>query len=158
MTYEMEGWELRVEIARAIRYHLFSGDKYKPCLWCGVSLEVDEATIEHLVPHSHGGPLTVENAGVACQSCNQKRGVKSPEDFLASAWLLEKRRQVQAQKNNRRVPNHQDGTPMNDDEVRLAAQFYLGTLTKAELSAIIMGMAKPGHLDKWASAFQELNK
>ncbi len=154
----MEGWEIRIEVARAIRYHLYAGEKRKPCMWCAASLEIDEATIEHIVPASHGGPLSIDNAGVACTSCNQKRGVRTPEEFLASAWLLQKRQQTHAQKKNRHVPCHQDGMEMSDEEVRLAAHWYLNLLTKQELSAIIMGTAKPGHLDHWAGLFQEINQ
>ena len=156
-SYEMESWEERVELARAIRYHLYQGEKYKPCMWCGVHLEIDAATIEHLKPDSHGGPLHLSNAGIACSPCNQKRGTRPIEDFLASSWLLEKRRQVQAQKNNRTLPVHQDGTLYSDEEIRLAAYLYLNTLQKQDLLAIITGIAKPGQLDRWASYFQELN-
>lgn len=157
-SYPMEHWEIKVELARAIRYHLFKGDKKKACMWCTTVLEIDEATIEHIVPHSHGGPLSVENAGVACSSCNQKRGTRTPEEFQASAWLLEKRRQVLAQKNNRKMPKHQDGMEMSEEEIRLASHMYLNLLTKQELSAIIMGIAKQGHLDRWASIFMEINQ
>lgn len=157
MPFEMEPWEVKVELARAVKYHLFQGDKRKPCMWCGNVLEFDSATIEHLTPHSHGGPLSVSNAGLACSPCNQKRGTLPIEDFHASAWLLEKRRQVQAQKNNRRIPQHPDGEEFSDDEVRLAAYLYLNLLDKNELIATISGMAKQGHLDKWASHWQELN-
>lgn len=157
MAYEMEGWEQKIEIARAVKYHLFQLEKVKPCMWCGSVLEFDAATIEHLTPHSKGGPLSVENAGVACQPCNGKRGTMPIEEFRASAWLLEKRRQAQAQKNNRRIPTHQTGEELSDEEVRLAAYLYLRLLDKEDLIAIISGMAKVGHMDRWASHWQELN-
>lgn len=157
MPYEMESWEVKVELARAVKYHLFQKQKSHPCMWCGTHLEFDAATIEHLKPHSHGGPLSVENAGVACSPCNQKRGTMPIEDFRASAWLLDKRKQVQAQKNNRVIPKHADGMEMSDEEVRLAAYFYLRLLDRENLIAIISGMAKQGHLDRWASHWQELN-
>lgn len=158
LSFPMEKWEERIEIAKAIKYHLFQGERSKPCMWCTVHLELDEATLEHIHPESKGGPLTLENAGVACSSCNQKRGTRHPDEFISSAWLLEKRRQVLAQKNNRKIPQHEDGTPMNDAEVRLSANLYLNMLTKQDLTGIIMGIAKPGHLDKWASLWVDLNK
>lgn len=157
-NYKMESWEERVERSKAIRYILFEGQRYQPCMWCSIPMEIDEATIEHLTPNSHGGPLTVSNAGLACQSCNNKRGTRSIEEFRASAWLQEKRRQVVAAKNNRIIPNHQDGTPMDDSEIRLAAQLYLNTLDKGQLLAIIMGMAKQTQIDRFASNFMELNQ
>lgn len=157
MSYEMEAWEEKVELARAVKYHLFQDRKTRPCMWCGSNLEFDAATIEHLTPHSKGGPLSVENAGVACSPCNGKRGTMPIDDFRGSAWLLEKRKQVQAQKNNRTIPKHPDGMELSDEEVRLAAYFYLRLLDKEDLLAIISGMAKQGHLDRWAANWQELN-
>jgi len=154
----MESWEEKIEIVKAIKYHLFEGSKLKPCMWCTMPLELDEATLEHIQPKSHGGPLTVNNAGIACNSCNQKRGTKSPDEFISSAWLLEKRRQMNSQKKNRKIPCHSDGFPMSDAEIRLASSLYLNTLTKNELVATITGIAKQNHLDRWAALFQELNK
>jgi len=158
MSYPMESWEEKIEKARAVKYHLYANARTKPCMWCGTDLEFDAATIEHIKPDSHGGPLEVHNCGIACSPCNQKRGTRSVEEFLRSSWLLEKRRQIQAQRNNRKIPTHPDGMEMNEEEIRLASHIYLGSLTKQDLLAIIMGIAKPGQLDRWASLFNEVNK
>eukprot|EP01026_Neomeris_dumetosa_P027354 TRINITY_DN2223_c0_g3_i1.p1 TRINITY_DN2223_c0_g3~~TRINITY_DN2223_c0_g3_i1.p1 ORF type:complete len:201 (+),score=2.23 TRINITY_DN2223_c0_g3_i1:403-1005(+) len=51
------------------------------CAYCdakGVPLHV-----EHVVPKAKGGSNRVSNLVIACQKCNQKKGVKSIEDFLA---------------------------------------------------------------------------
>lgn len=152
----MEYWEEKIELAKAIRYHLFAGEKLKPCMWCGVHIEQDVATIEHILPASEGGPLSINNAGIACSSCNQKRGTKTREEFLSSSWLLEKKRQVHSQRSNRKIPKHQDGAEMSDQEIRLSSFMYLNSLTKDELLNITIGIAKQGHLDNWAAKFIEL--
>ena len=49
------------------------------CVYCqqtGVPLQ-----IEHLVPKSRGGSHRVSNLTLACGSCNQKKGSRTPEEF-----------------------------------------------------------------------------
>ncbi len=148
--YKLESWEERIETVRAIKYHLFKGHRHAPCMWCGTLLEFEAATIEHLTPKSHGGDYSVENAGVACQTCNQKRGTQSIEQFMGSQWLQMKRHQIQAAKSNRKIPRHPDGTEMDDSEIRLDAQRYLADLEVDALVAIVMGLSKPSQIDRWA--------
>jgi hypothetical protein len=153
--YKMESWEERVELVRAIKYHLFKGHRHAPCMWCGTLLDFEAATLEHLTPKSHGGNYSLENAGIACQTCNQKRGVLTIEEFMSSQWLQLKRQQMKAAKDNRRIPRHPDGTPMTDAEIRLAAQYYLSDFDTDSLEAIIMGLSKPGQIDRWAQEYQD---
>lgn len=153
--YKLESWEERIERVRAIKYHLFKGHRHAPCMWCGTLLDFEAATLEHLTPKSHGGNYSVENAGVACQTCNQKRGVQSIEDFRSSQWLQLKRQQMNAAKQNRKIPKHPDGTQMTDAEIRLAAQYYLEGLDTDALVAVIMGLSKPSQIDRWAAEYVE---
>lgn len=44
------------------------------CLACG--LESDRLTIGHIIPHSKGGPLTLENVQPLCMPCNRRQGKK----------------------------------------------------------------------------------
>jgi 5-methylcytosine-specific restriction endonuclease McrA len=37
-----------------------------------------EATFDHVVPRSQGGPTSWENVVIACAPCNQKRGGRTP--------------------------------------------------------------------------------
>jgi len=59
-------------------------EKWKrTCAYCGarnVPLE-----IEHVVPKSRGGSDRVSNLVLSCRSCNQAKGNKSIEEFLAHA-------------------------------------------------------------------------
>ncbi len=62
------------------------------CVYCGVetrrlqkglSRSPDLATLDHVVPRSMGGPLTQENLVLACQACNNVRGVMDADAFRA---------------------------------------------------------------------------
>eukprot|EP01026_Neomeris_dumetosa_P010130 TRINITY_DN136_c2_g1_i1.p2 TRINITY_DN136_c2_g1~~TRINITY_DN136_c2_g1_i1.p2 ORF type:complete len:260 (-),score=14.77 TRINITY_DN136_c2_g1_i1:1698-2477(-) len=51
------------------------------CAYCdaqGIPLQV-----EHVVPKAKGGSNRISNLVIACEKCNQKKGVKSVEEFLA---------------------------------------------------------------------------
>lgn len=61
------------------------------CLHCGRKLllrsdgePVSRATIEHIVPKSHGGTDALDNLGIACARCNHGKGmrldVRRPDD------------------------------------------------------------------------------
>jgi 5-methylcytosine-specific restriction endonuclease McrA len=62
------------------------------CVYCGVetrrlrkgvSRAADLATLDHVVPRSTGGPLRADNLVLACQACNNARGVMDAEAFRA---------------------------------------------------------------------------
>jgi 5-methylcytosine-specific restriction endonuclease McrA len=53
------------------------------CLHCNAHLMVDlsgepisRATIEHIIPRTHGGTDALENLGLACARCNQGKGTR----------------------------------------------------------------------------------
>jgi 5-methylcytosine-specific restriction endonuclease McrA len=45
------------------------------CAYCGNAA----ATMDHIVPRSHGGSHTWENVVAACKSCNHKKAARTPE-------------------------------------------------------------------------------
>jgi 5-methylcytosine-specific restriction endonuclease McrA len=49
------------------------------CQYCGVWLNLDEFTLEHVVPRTQGGQTTWENTVVACVDCNHKKDGRTPE-------------------------------------------------------------------------------
>jgi hypothetical protein len=62
------------------------------CVYCGVkthrlqkglSRSPHLATLDHVQPRSMGGPLTQANLVLACQACNNARGVMDAEAFKA---------------------------------------------------------------------------
>jgi 5-methylcytosine-specific restriction endonuclease McrA len=52
------------------------------CVWCGRELWRRDLTLEHVVPRSRGGHTTLENAVVACRSCNRRRGSRPVDAYV----------------------------------------------------------------------------
>ena len=53
------------------------------------------ASIEdHYIPKAEGGSDEDSNMVAACQSCNSAKSDQTPDAFLASEWLKERRRGV----------------------------------------------------------------
>lgn len=46
------------------------------CHWCGLVMDPEEVTVDHLVPLARGGSNRKENSVLAHKSCNEKRGAK----------------------------------------------------------------------------------
>jgi 5-methylcytosine-specific restriction endonuclease McrA len=68
----------------------------RTCAYCGakgVPLQ-----IEHIQPSSKGGSNCISNLTLACQCCNQQKGVTSVEDFLRKQPERLKRIQAQAKR------------------------------------------------------------
>lgn len=51
----------------------------KHCAYCGTSTEKLEW--EHIIPHSKGGPDSIDNLVLACRNCNLKKGDKDPYEY-----------------------------------------------------------------------------
>ena len=47
------------------------------CGYCGTNKEL---TIDHIIPFSKGGKTSFENCITACQSCNHKKGSRTPHE------------------------------------------------------------------------------
>ena len=52
------------------------------CVYCGTSLELENATLDHVHPLSHGGDHAPGNLVAACQPCNQLKGSMLPVEFF----------------------------------------------------------------------------
>lgn len=63
---------------RRIKERLFGGRAYAPCCFCRRQLQMSTATLEHVIPWSHGGGWEQENLRLSCEACNYERGT---EDF-----------------------------------------------------------------------------
>jgi 5-methylcytosine-specific restriction endonuclease McrA len=44
------------------------------CQYCGIEVNRKTATLDHVLPVSHGGKTTYENCVTACGTCNGKKG------------------------------------------------------------------------------------
>ena len=58
------------------RMNIFRRDGNR-CLYCG---SPHDLTIDHIIPRSKGGGESWDNLATACQSCNTKKGNRSPEE------------------------------------------------------------------------------
>jgi 5-methylcytosine-specific restriction endonuclease McrA len=84
---ELQGYEVR-------EYLL---EKWgRKCAYCGV--ENVPLQVEHIHPQAKGGTSRISNLCMACEKCNQKKGAKSIEKFLAKKPELLKKILTQAKK------------------------------------------------------------
>lgn len=68
---------MRRRAVRFSRENVFARDG-GACQYCGRRLRRAEATWDHVVPRSQGGPTTWENVVLACVACNQRKGGRTP--------------------------------------------------------------------------------
>lgn len=61
------------------RYNLFLRDGFT-CQYCGARKPVKELTFDHVLPRSRKGPATFQNIVAACQSCNLRKGNRTPKE------------------------------------------------------------------------------
>ena len=60
------------------------------CAYCGHSVEDGASlSLDHLIPHSHGGTNEPTNLVTACERCNKSRGTRSVAHFaiVVAAYL-----------------------------------------------------------------------
>ena len=50
------------------------------CVYCGQPAN----TIDHITPHSRGGPTTPDNLAAACSPCNNSKKDSTPEEWIQS--------------------------------------------------------------------------
>jgi HNH endonuclease len=55
------------------------------CAYCGEGIEQGaQLTLDHVIPHSHGGSNDAVNIVTACHKCNSARGARGIEAFAAT--------------------------------------------------------------------------
>ena len=63
-----------MSISRRQRRRIFARDRFA-CYWCDARVTIGHnATLEHVVPRSHGGSNRMDNLVTACKPCNEARG------------------------------------------------------------------------------------
>ena len=60
------------------RYNLFLRDEFR-CQYCGCNGNARNLTFDHVIPRSKGGRSGFSNIVAACQSCNLKKGNRTPK-------------------------------------------------------------------------------
>ena len=69
----LQGYEKRKTTIRYSKYNVFLRDGYI-CQYCGDDVNKKTATLDHVLPISHGGKTTFENTVCACTTCNASKG------------------------------------------------------------------------------------
>ncbi len=69
-------------IEKIDRPAIIERDKWM-CYLCGCICTSENVTLDHVIPLARGGSHTADNLRVACHSCNCRKGVRPPHDFLA---------------------------------------------------------------------------
>ena len=67
-------------VARKVRFskrHVYLRDK-RACQYCARELILTEATLDHVVPRCQAGRTSWENIVLACMTCNQAKGPRTP--------------------------------------------------------------------------------
>lgn len=85
-TVRSANWETRVPAVvmqkqyqrkkntmRFSKYNVFLRDEYT-CQYCGIGVTRKTATLDHVLPLSHGGKNVWENCVCACAKCNLAKG------------------------------------------------------------------------------------
>lgn len=54
------------------------------CRWCGVTMTLEDATLDHLVTFSAKGSNRLDNLVLACYNCNHRRGNMEVNQWVAS--------------------------------------------------------------------------
>ena len=49
------------------------------CAYCGRDIAFDDASMDHILPQSRGGPTNWDNLVNACRRCNEKKANRTPE-------------------------------------------------------------------------------
>lgn len=62
---------------RFSRKTLFARDDHR-CQYCGQTHPVNQLSLDHVVPRSHGGKTTWENIVCSCLKCNSRKGGRTP--------------------------------------------------------------------------------
>jgi 5-methylcytosine-specific restriction endonuclease McrA len=60
-------------VTRFSKVNLYLRDKGN-CQYCGEFIELNQATIDHVIPTSHGGKTTWSNCSLSCSKCNAAKG------------------------------------------------------------------------------------
>jgi 5-methylcytosine-specific restriction endonuclease McrA len=59
---------------RRWKRELFKTKVTIPCFYCNKALSQKEASVDHIIPKSKGGPNDPSNYLISCRKCNSDRG------------------------------------------------------------------------------------
>lgn len=94
----LKDYQKKKSTVRFSKANVFLRDNYR-CVYCGIDVSRKTATLDHVLPVSHGGRTTFENTCCSCATCNANKGnnhkiVPKAKPYKPSYYqLVEKRRQ-----------------------------------------------------------------
>jgi 5-methylcytosine-specific restriction endonuclease McrA len=69
----LKDYQKKKTTVRFSKHNVFLRDSYL-CQYCGDNVARKTATLDHVLPVSHGGKTTFENCVCACAACNSNKG------------------------------------------------------------------------------------
>ena len=69
----------RREASGMKRLRIYMRDKFR-CQYCGEKKNVNELTLDHILPRSRGGDNSPVNVVTACVPCNTRKGSRTPDE------------------------------------------------------------------------------
>ena len=69
----LKDYQKKKTTVRFSKHNVFLRDSYG-CQYCGDDVARKTATLDHVLPVSHGGKTTFENCVCACATCNSTKG------------------------------------------------------------------------------------
>lgn len=51
------------------------------CSYCGIEVDPEFCSFDHMLPYNRGGTNWPENLAVSCRDCNRDKFTKTPEEF-----------------------------------------------------------------------------
>jgi len=73
---------------RLIKQTLSENKKKYPCVFCKILFDVDNLTIEHIIPKKEGGSNRLYNLALSCVVCNTNRDQANFYEYLL--WMNNK--------------------------------------------------------------------
>lgn len=95
----LKEYQKKKGFVRYSKMNVFLRDEFV-CQYCGVQVSRRTATLDHVLPISHGGKSTWENSTTACMPCNSGKGnnkhhVPKHKPHKPTYWeLVEKRKKL----------------------------------------------------------------
>lgn len=65
-------------IPAELRWAVWERDNFT-CVQCGTRQNL---SIDHIIPESKGGPMTLDNLQTLCSPCNRRKGAKMPDEAV----------------------------------------------------------------------------
>lgn len=58
------------------------------CQYCGITIDLRDASFDHEIPLARGGPNAMGNLKLCCTTCQRSKHARSTKDYLAWRHLI----------------------------------------------------------------------